>query len=98
MNTLTRPQFTASVEETKLIVKIAKRAVKMARAIGSKTYSQMTAVMDVEACHCNGCPLKLDALLKADDFNFSHDVFGIAAHIDRTTGELQDCFVPRFAK
>ena len=36
-------------------------------------------------------------LLKADDFNFLHDVGGIHKHLDRATGKLKDGFVPRFA-
>lgn len=45
----------------------------------------------------DGCPLKLEALAKADEANFAHDVFGIRRHIDRETGKLGDCFLPRFA-
>lgn len=75
---------------------IARRAVAMAKELGVQ-YDQMTAVMDIDATHCNGCPLKLQALLEADDTNFAHDVFGIRRHIDRTTGELLNCFVPRYA-
>jgi hypothetical protein len=43
-------------------------------------------------------PLKLNALLFADDFNFVHDVWGIMRHIDYSTGKMKDCFLPRFAK
>lgn len=54
--------------------------------------------MDVTACHCNGCPLRLQELLEADDFNFTHDVFGIRRFIDRTTGEMPGAkFHPRFS-
>lgn len=53
--------------------------------------------MDVTACHANGCPLDLEKLLHADAFNFSHDVFGIARYINRNTGKLENCFVPRCA-
>jgi hypothetical protein len=53
--------------------------------------------MDIEAAHCNGNPLKLKELLEADDSNFMHDVLGIRRHINRKTGELEDCFVPRYA-
>lgn len=52
--------------------------------------------MDVTAVHCNGNPLKLRELLAADDFNFAHDLGGIAMHLDRTTGKLLHHFVPRF--
>lgn len=43
-------------------------------------------------------PLDLDALAAADEFNFVHDVCGIVRHLNRKTGALEDCFVPRFAR
>lgn len=54
--------------------------------------------MDITATHLNGTPLDLDRLLAFDDLNFVHDVFGIARHLDRSTGKLQNCFVPRSAQ
>ena len=84
-------------EETKIAVKIAKRAAKMSIDCDI-IYSQMDALMDIEACHGNGCPLKLQELLEADDFNFAHDAFGIRANINRKTGQLENCFLPRYAK
>jgi hypothetical protein len=54
-------------------------------------------MMDIEACHCNGCPLRLDELLQSNNFDFLHDVAGIYRNLDRLTGKLQDCFLPRFA-
>lgn len=42
--------------------------------------------------------LDLDALLAADSGNFLHDVAGIHRHMDRTTGKMGDCFVPRFSR
>lgn len=54
--------------------------------------------MDIVACHTNGNPLKLRKLLTADDFNFAHDVLGIRRHLDRKTGKLLHCFVPRYSK
>ena len=56
----------------------------------------LSLTMDLGAAHI-ACPMRLDDLAEADDFNFLHDVGGIMRHIDRTTGELTDCFVPRFA-
>lgn len=53
--------------------------------------------MDITAVHVNGCPLKLQELLAADNMNFLHDVSGIHRHINRETGALMDCFLPRFA-
>ena len=54
-------------------------------------------LMDLTAVHANGCPLRLDELAGADEFDFIHDVFGIRRHLDRSTGKLGGCFVPRFA-
>lgn len=59
--------------------------------------------MDLAAVHANGCPLDLEKLLAADDFNFAHDVFGIYRHLDRdgkspTGGKLLDLFLPRTAR
>jgi len=53
--------------------------------------------MDLTACHANSNALGLDRIIIADDFNFVHDVFGIRAHLDRETGKLRDCFIPRFS-
>jgi len=88
--------FSTTGAERALIDKIADRAVAVAKAAGVK-YPEMDAAMDITACHKNGNPLRLQALLDADDFNFSHDVFGIRRHLDRTTGTLQDFFSPRFS-
>jgi hypothetical protein len=53
--------------------------------------------MDLTACHANGCPMDFETLLSAPDADFVHDVGGIHRYIDRTTGRLGDCFVPRCA-
>lgn len=87
-------KFNCSRPEAELIIAIAKRAVAMANSYDLE-YKMLEADMDITACHCNGNPLDLLKLLEADDFNFAHDVFGIRRHINRTTGKLEDCFVPR---
>lgn len=92
------PKFNATRAEMEVIAKIATRARKMAAALGGFQYTQSDALMDINACHSNGCPLKLQELLDADDGNFGHDVFGIRRHINRETGQLEDCFLPRFAQ
>lgn len=84
-----------SKEEARTIAMIAQRAVKMATDAGI-WYNFMDADMDITATHIAN-PLKLGELLAADNFNFSHDVFGIRRHLDRETGKLGDCFVPRFS-
>lgn len=89
-------KWSSNKEVIELESKIADRAIGMARALGT-TIKKLDMVMDIDACHCNGCPLKLAELLAADDFNFAHDVFGIRKNIDRKTGKLQNCFLPRYA-
>lgn len=61
-------------------------------------YERVNLTMDLLAADgVNGNrPLDWDRLLAADDFNFMHDLAGIARHIDRSTGELTDHFMPRF--
>jgi len=85
--------FTVTEVESLLINKIARRAQKC----GWDRDTTETR-MDLSACHANGCPLDFERLLAADDFNLLHDVCGIARHIDHGTGELMDCFRPRFAR
>ena len=86
----------ATIEEHKLQSKIGARASALAKEVGIE-YKQITAVMDIGACHGNGNPLRLADLLEADEVNFAHDVFGIKANIDRATGKLMNCFVPRYS-
>ncbi len=90
-------KWSTDKDEIELEDKIAYRAVSMAEKLGI-TLIHIDVVMDLDACHSNGCPLKLAELLAADDFNFAHDVLGIKAHIDRKTGKLASCFLPRYAQ
>lgn len=98
--------FKVSKQDLKTIVKIVNRAQSLGivtnptsgpKSRSRAEYSRLTCDMDITACHCNGNPLDLDRLMAADDFNFSHDVCGIARHINRETGQLEDCFCPRFS-
>ena len=82
-------------EERKIVRGIVDRAAKIMRQHGRRL-DKMSLEMDLEATHAK-VPLRLQELLEADDFNFAHDVFGIMRHMDRSTGLLGDCFVPRFA-
>ena len=86
--------FECSKADCKLIAEIVKRADWLAQKNG-KEIDPLEMNMDITAAHCNGCPLDLQKLLGASTLDFVHDVYGIRNHIDRTTGELLDCFVPR---
>lgn len=85
--------WNSSEAEFFLIRKIADRVIENI----DDEVDFLALTMDLEATHCNGCPLDLEALLNADDFNFYHDVYGISRHLNRSTGELMNCFLPRFA-
>lgn len=64
----------------------------------TKPYDWLKAEMDIAYCHAAGC--KLDLKSMADSHNLldiNHDVAGIMRHIDRSTGQLKECFTPRFA-
>jgi len=73
-----------------LIVQRARRLVK-----GLKL-DQVSLEMDLSAVHLNDGGLDLDRLLIADSFSLLHDVLGIQKYLDRQTGLLGNCFVPRF--
>ena len=83
--------FDVTRGETQLIQRIADRAEGGSR-------KKLDVLMDITACHANGCRLRLSALLAASELDFWHDVLGIAAHIDRKTGELTNCFCPRYTE
>jgi hypothetical protein len=90
--------FNATRDEMRLIVAIAERFESVCRLYDVRRVMQrQELLMDIEACHSNGCPLQLEALLNASEADFVHDVGGITAHLDRQTGTLTDCFVPRYA-
>lgn len=85
--------FVVTPEEQVLIHYIAKRAVHDFRIIDI-----LALEMDLTATHTNGNPLRLEDMLSADAFEFSHDIFGIMENLDSKTGKLQNCFSPRFSQ
>lgn len=92
--------WNTSKADSGIVSKIIDRYIASSIELGiPKLYqrSRLDLTMDIEACHNNGNPLKLQELLGADDFNFIHDVIGIQQHINRETGELMDCFLPRYS-
>lgn len=92
--------FNAEPAAHELIVEIAERYNAKRVKNGFKPVDQMSLIMDITACHCNGCPLNLEALAdpeQVDDYNLTHDLFGISQNINRDTGELENHFLPRAA-
>lgn len=86
----------ATRKENSKILAIARRNGKILRRFGEEPETT-TVAFYVKAVHLNGTPLDLDGLLKANDFEFSHDVFGIMEHIDIKTGKLTGGFEPWYA-
>jgi len=87
-------KWNASEGERALMQQIAKRALKETLIQGSR----QDLLMELEATHSNGNPMDFQALLKAPAFDFAHDIYGIRNHLNRKTGKLEHCFVPRFSK
>ena len=87
-------EFNTTAEETRKILKISRKV----NELYPETFNAFKTSMDLEVLHSNGCTLDLDGLLNARDFDLVHDITGIACHLDRETGQLKDCFVPRYAR
>lgn len=87
-------KLTASKEDTELIMAIVLKAEHM----GILNSDRMTSLMDITACHANGTQLRLKDLLNASKGDFVHDISGISAYLNRETGQLKNCFLPRYAR
>jgi hypothetical protein len=85
------PKFKGTTEEIILISKIVKRANYYGK-------EALNLTMDLEAVHSNGTPLDFAKLLASSLEDFAHDIYGIKNNVDRSTGKLLDCFMPRCAK
>ena len=82
-------------KEMLTIHKIAKRFCELSESVG-RSVDLLDLSMDLTACHFKN-PLDLEGLLFSRDGDFLHDVLGIRRHLNRTTFELEDCFVPRYS-
>lgn len=91
---MTDVSFEISEADRALVERLVDRGVRFCRESKIK-YPRQDMAMDLTACHANGCPMDFAKLLAADDFNFAHDLFGIRRHLNRETGELEHCFLPR---
>jgi hypothetical protein len=90
------PRMKAGREEHKKIMAIVLRYARLVDA--DLEVQPLSLMMDIEACHCNGCPLDLDELLNAPrDTDVIHDVAGIQRYINRESGLLEEGFTPRYA-
>lgn len=96
---MSRPpiNWKSTPQEFRVLLELAKRAAGVELIATGTDRPVGQWLMDFTACHLNGMPLQLDALLQARPEDFAHDAFGIARHLDRKTGKLGGCFVPRYA-
>jgi len=88
-------KFKTSKKDSVLIHKIIQRLVDANNLEIKLNFIELE--MDLTACHANGNPLDLEKLLASPDSGIVHDVFGISRNIDRETGKLQNCFLPRYS-
>jgi hypothetical protein len=92
-----RPNFACSKEDQELIFKIVNRAKRELAGTEATVTNVAHLIMDLTAAH-NDTPMDLALLLSFPSFDFVHDVLGIQRHINRETGTLEDCFLPRCAR
>jgi hypothetical protein len=76
---------------------ICERLEGMATQMGIDIGERIDRMIDLEKAWEN-TGLDLDGLLAATDADFAHDLFGIIRHMNRHTGKLGHCFVPRYAR
>lgn len=84
--------WAVSPQVESLVTAIVARAVKDSPI----KIDRMSLEMDLIAAHNNGCPLRFEDLLEAKPFDFAHDIVGIQRNMNRRTGKLENCFLPRF--
>lgn len=83
--------------EKEFVNRVLSRALAYQKKHDLPPSDRMSLEMDLAAVHVH-TPLNFGKLLSFPDFDFTHDVFGIAINIDRETGELRNHFLPRCAR
>ena len=81
-------------DENRIMQKILRRAEQLGVKNKKGRFDAMSLEMDLLAVHAR-TPLCLTALANSGSFTFLCDVLGIVRHLNRRTGVLEDCFVPR---
>lgn len=79
-------------ENTEIIAKIIERADDMKLLL----FDRLSLAMDLEYV-TDIFDLRLEDLLNADDYNFTHDICGIQNNFNRRTFKMENRFVPRYA-
>lgn len=90
-------QFNTSYDDMARIHLVLDRARALGVLNDESRHERASRLMDFDAVHSNGNPMRFDLMLMADDANFLHDFCGIVRHLDRNTGKLRNGFSPRFS-
>ena len=88
-----------TLEEERAVHRIIDRFQKAlieTQGVSAPPVDRMSFRMDIAAVHASN-PLDLKALADAPDFDFAHDICGICDNLNRETGELENCFLPRYS-
>lgn len=85
------------MNDSQKISNIVSRWEAMNAIVSANKRSRVNLFMDIEMVHSR-YGLDLDGLLNASSPDFAHDVYGIGHHLDRVTGQLTDCFSPRYER
>lgn len=81
------------MSENKTIIKIAKRAKEEI----NNNIDVFDTFMNLSEVNKQK-PLNLKAMLEAPLDQLAHDIYGIDQHLNKKTGKLENCFLPRYAK
>ena len=81
-------------EELETINKIVKRALGI-EVTRNLIDDPISLFMDIDSISSG---LDLSKFLSFDNFNFCHDVFGIIENMNKETGKLENCFLPRCSR
>lgn len=95
--TLTFPSFKATPAERTTLRDISNRAAELSLEFDIP-YPTLDLEMDLLAAREDIPSLDLQRLLVSPVADFSHDIFGIRRHINRATGKVENCFMPRCAR
>jgi hypothetical protein len=77
-------------DHARLIVAIVERAGLLGL---HSTEQRSSLLMDLNACHANGCILDLHGLLRSGESDFKQDIAGIQRHINREAGMMESAEV-----
>lgn len=81
--------------EAHIIRRIARRALDRISGLRMQGVLSVDLQRDLAACHAC-CPLRLDALLAADELTFATEIQNLRGRLNRATGRLPLGYVPRF--